>query len=414
MGGVFGGTSGNGGAIATPVYTCLQVQTSVEGIPLPILWGANRLSPNVIDVFDFYSQPADKGKGGKGNDNDYFAAVILALCAGATAGDGTEQNVTVGGTFANGQAINFGSLGFGVFPGTNSQAPWSSAVPVGHNLAYARVAYLANGNLALGTSATIPNYNLEVFSSLRSFNVGLDSMGDRLPDANFGDVIPDFLTNPVYGLNFDPLLLDGFDDLVNYHLAAGIFVSPLLKDQEQVSSILTRWGTLGNFWLTWTGTTLKAISLGDTPLTANGVTYTPNTTPIYDLGPDDFQTTEKNSNSSDPPVTVKIRDPEDAYNVVQLNCALRDHNYENTPYRWTDALSIDSSGTRAPNIITATEICINGTANVCKALIGQRGLWIDRDYEFKLLPNFILLEPGDLVTLTDPNIGLVKQPVRIK
>ena len=416
MAGVFGGGSN---ATKTPTYTSLQLQTAVSGLPIPILWGANRLSGNVIDCFDFYSEPAGKGKGGKSGQNDYYAAVILALCEGAhqTQGWDPGHGTTIGKAWSNGQEVNFADLGFGFYPGDESQEPWSTAVAAGRGLAYRPICYLANGNLALGESATIPNYNYEVFSTFNGFNVGTSgSPPVRLPDANFGDIILNLLTDTRYTLNMPLEFIDtdSLDYLRTYHLAQDIFVSPLLKDQEQVSAILQRWGTIGNFWCFWNGTILKVIPLGDTVVTGNGVTYTPNTTPIYALGPDDFQAADKNANKSDPPVTVTRKDPEDGFNVVQLNCSIRDNNYQDTPYRWFDQTSIDQVGIQAPNVISSSEICYESTAQIAVALIGQRQLYIRNEYSFKLLPNYILLEPGDIVTLTEPNIGLNNFSVRIK
>jgi hypothetical protein len=414
MAGIFGG-----GGVSTPKFTCLQSQTSVQGLPIPIMWGANRISANVIDAFNFYSQPAGKGgKGGKGNNLDYYAAVILALCEGASQVDGWHpgHGTTIGQAWQDGQAINFASLGFGFYPGDDSQEPWSTAVAAGRGLSYAPTCYLANGNLALGTSATIPNYNYEIFSTFNGYNVGLSDEGVRLPDANFGNIIPDLLQNPRYTLDMPSQFidLDSCADLVTYHLASNIFVSPVLKDQEQVQSIFQRWATIGNFWIFWNGVILKVVPLGDTPVTGNGVTYTPNVAPIYALGPDDFVVSDKNSNKAQAPVTVTRKDPADGYNLVQLNCSIRDNGYQNTPYRWSDQTSIDEVGVQAPNVISSTEICYETTANTCIALIGQRQLYIRNDYAFKLPPTFILLEPGDIVTLTEPNIGLSNFPVRIK
>jgi len=405
MAGLFG-NRGNGLTTSTPVYTGIQVQTSSQSLPIPIIWGQNRLAPNLIDYFGFYSQPADKGKGGKQSDNDYFAAVALALCEGATAG----YTISINQVW-NGQSLEaFSATGFGLYPGTEHQAEWSSAFAVGHTVTYSYTAYLANGNLALGESATVPAFNFEVKSTFSGYHTGSGGAGT---DANFGDIIPDFLTNPRYGVGFNADLLDGFSTLTTYHLAQGIFVSPYLKDQEQVTSVLQRWATLGNFWIFWSGTALKCVCLGDSTLTANGVTYTPNTTPIYDLGPDDFVVADKNANKNDPPITVTRKDPADCYNIVQLDCAIRGNHYETTPYIWQDQASIDAVGIQSPNVVSATEVANGGTAAVLVSLIGLRQLYIRNTYKCKLLPTFILLEPGDIVSLTEPNIGLSTVPVRV-
>lgn len=415
--GLFGGASGVKQA-KPPVYTCLQIQTSAQGLPIPILWGANRISGNVIDYFGFKKHDSSKGKGGKGGGNyNYTASVMMGLCEGASDG----YTITVGRIWSGQSETTLPGLGGGVFPGTADQAAWSVAAanPPGHTLSYAYTCYYAHENMDLGSSATVPNINFELFSTFNGKNV--NNAVNSLPDANFGDIIPDLLTNPRYTLNFPASYLSGFDTLTRYHLAAGIFVSPLLKDAEQTLSILQRWATVGNFWIFWSGTQLKVVCLGDTQISANGVTYTPNTTPIYDLGPDDFCVADKSSNKNEPRIIVTRKDPADGYNQVQLNCSVRTTGtgshaptYQDTPFRWRDQVSIDHIGVQAPNVISSTEICNPGTAAAVVALIGQRQQYIRNDYAFKLTSNFFLLEPGDIVTLTDPILGFNRLPVRIK
>ena len=430
MGSLFGG--GSGIKDASPVkYTCAQIQTSAQGLPIPIIWGTNRITGNCIDIFNFQDNgnkgSKGGGKGGKGS-NDYSASVQIALCEGRADG----HAMGLGRCWQGGSEVSIDSLGGFVSPGTATQSVWSEAANVGHNVAYANTCYYANADLDLGASATIPQNSFEMFSTFNNNNV------PNIPDANFGDIIPDFLTNARYTLGFDPDLLVNFNEggltgsqtsLLVYHYCAGIFVSPILKDSEQTSSILQRWATLGNFWVFWSGTALKCVCLGDTPLTATGphgedVVYTPNTTPVYDLGPDDFITADKNDNKNDPPITVTRKDPADGFNQVQLNASIRygDNTgagaqtpaYQDTPFRWQDDASIYHVGVQAPNVISSAEICQAGVAGTVVSLIGQRAQYIRNDYAFKLPYTFVLLEPGDIVTLTDPNIGITKFPVRIK
>jgi hypothetical protein len=428
--GLFGGASGAKLA-KPPVYTCLQIQTSALGLPIPIIWGTQRISGNCIDYFGFKNlgSKGKSGKGGKGGADSYSASVIIALCEGSASSSPT----TIGRIWSGVSETTLDGLGGGFFAGTANQAAWTvaAASPPGHTLGYSFTALYVHENLQLGTSASLPNINFELFSTFNNYNVPSGS-----PDANFGDIIPDFLTNTRYGVNLDGASLVGFNEggltgsntsLLVYNYCAGIYVSPLLKDAEQVSSTLQRWANVGNFWIFWSGTALKCVCLGDTPITAVGphgetVSYIPNTTPIYDLGPDDFQVAEKNKLDAEPPVKVTRKDSADGFNQVQLNCSIRTTNggvpnspaYQDTPFRWQDSASIDHVGVQAPNVISSTEICNVGTAAVVVSLIGQRAQYIRNEYAFKLLYYFLLLEPGDIVTLTDPNLGLDKYPVRIK
>ena len=58
-------------------------------------------------------------------------------------------------------------------------------------------------------------------------------------------------------------------------------------------------------------------------------------------------------------------------------------------------------------------ICDKDVAQQVAQLTLQRALYVRNEYEFKLGWKYVLLEPMDLVTLTDAGLGLDKTPVRI-
>ena len=63
--------------------------------------------------------------------------------------------------------------------------------------------------------------------------------------------------------------------------------------------------------------------------------------------------------------------------------------------------------------VTAHEICDTTVGQAAIQLILQRELYIRNTYQFKLSAEFCLLDPMDIVTLTDPLIGLNNTAVRI-
>ena len=81
-------------AAVTPDYTGLQIQTAVNALPIPIVWGESKLAPNVVWYNNFQSQAEGSGGGGKGgifgagsaSGYTYTAAVIMALAEGPIAG----------------------------------------------------------------------------------------------------------------------------------------------------------------------------------------------------------------------------------------------------------------------------------------------------------------------------------------
>ena len=68
---------------------------------------------------------------------------------------------------------------------------------------------------------------------------------------------------------------------------------------------------------------------------------------------------------------------------------------------------------RPGSAVTAHEICDLAVAATSAQLILARGLYVRNSYAFRLSWDCGLLEPTDLVTLTDSNLGLNRTPVRI-
>ena len=69
-----------------PDFTGLQIQTSTSILPIPIVWGQNKLSANVLWYNNFQTQNNSGGKGGlfsnNGNGYTYTADLIMGLCEG--------------------------------------------------------------------------------------------------------------------------------------------------------------------------------------------------------------------------------------------------------------------------------------------------------------------------------------------
>jgi hypothetical protein len=171
----------------------LQVQTSSYGLPIPVAYGLNRLTMNLIWYGDFAAvKQSSGGKSGKGNASgtyQYHAAVAGAICEGPVA------NTTAAWINQTAQASS--SAGFLYFNGPLGQNPWSY-LTAGHSTEaapYSGIAYVAWPQLDLSSSATIPNVGLEIQALL----YGTAPNGH---DADPSLVIPDILSNPQYGAGF--------------------------------------------------------------------------------------------------------------------------------------------------------------------------------------------------------------------
>jgi Putative phage tail protein len=90
-----------------------------------------------------------------------------------------------------------------------------------------------------------------------------------------------------------------------------------------------------------------------------------------------------------------------------------ENSYVPWPIDVWDQNAIGLYGLRMGSDIQADEICGPSVGQNSAQLILQRGLYIRNHYKFKLSFVYCLLEPMDLVNITDSSIGLSNVTVRI-
>ncbi len=295
-----------------------------------------------------------------------------------------------------------GELGLDLAKGLPAQSAWSylTTAHPSEAVGYSSIAYVYASNYALTGNAEVDNHAFEVDASLQ--------FSSTIPDANPAAVLIDFLSNPQYGAGFGREKVAATTDYADACTAQGIFVSPALTQQAPAVDFVQNMADLTNMGVVWSEGLLKFIPRTDTAITGNGVTYTPNTTPIYDLTDDDFM-----GDPGDGPVVITRKSHADTYNTVKVEYLDRDHAYNISIVEAKDQADIQDSGVRAMSTVQAHWICDKTVARTVAQLILQRALFIRNTYEFTLGWNKIGLEPMDLVTITDSGMGLVKQPVRI-
>lgn len=162
MSGIFGGASQSTQPV---VYTGVQVQTSSQGLPVPVVYGTTRVADNLLWYGGFRSTQSSSGKGGalanvigKGTgQNTYSADVILGVAEGPIQGFGQA--------WASKTPTTLSALGFTTFLGTYPQSQWSyvSTAYPSQARPYTGLAYLGATAYALGASAELPNHTFEVY-----------------------------------------------------------------------------------------------------------------------------------------------------------------------------------------------------------------------------------------------------------
>ncbi len=397
-----------------PAVSGLQLQSSAFGKAIPLVYGAMRIAPNLIWYGDFQqisgggsSSQGGKGgggggggkggggKGGGGTDQPSFqTAVALALCEGPIAGFGQA--------WADKTITTPAALGLTAFVGSYPQTPWGYLTTnhPGQDLGYDGVAYLAAAAYQLGNSAQLPNHSFEIFGLLYSTAPGV-------LDADPSRVIADLLTNPHYGAGFPATRLGSFSIYQSYVFAAGLWISPAYSDQRQASDLLEEIAKNTNSAFVWSSGALTLVPYGDQALSANGFSYVPPSTPIYDLGDDDFIALPGQD-----PVRLTRKRAADALNAIKLEFRNRQNQYNPEIVEAKDQAGIDAFGLRSDSTRQAHLFADPAAAQQSAQLQLQREA-IRNLYQFTLDQRYILLDPMDIVTLSDAALGLSKQWVRI-
>lgn len=229
--------------------------------------------------------------------------------------------------------------------------------------------------------------------------------GFQKPDANPADVIQDFITNPRYGAAPNLNMAD-LSELWTYCAATNLLVSPAMTEQREAFEIINEIVEAVNCAVVPSPDGLKIRSFGDSAVTGNGVTFTPNLEPVYHLTDDDFI-------GDDEPVRVRRSRDTDAYNHCQIEYVNRFNQYNTETVEAKDQANIEMFGLRTQDPVKYDFFCEPKIARHAVQLLLQRMLYVRNEYEFELGWKYCRLEPMDIVTITDESLGLNRFLVRI-
>lgn len=384
----------------------LQVQQSSQGLTLPVIYGRTRVAGNLIWYGDFVTiehktTTRQGGKGGGGITQEdikytYEAAVMLALCEGEIQGVGRIWR----------EKEKFDSLAqlrLTLMRGGDEQPLWTHLQQAKHQdqaLNYSGTAYLCSPNYELTKSAQIYQHNFEVIGKL--------GYSGNIPDANPREIVLDLLTNQRYGCGFPSQNIGDTDRYSNYCRAVGIFLSPAYTEQGEAQRNISELLEQTNSAAVFSQGRLKIIPYGDGSYSGNGAVYVADNKAVYDLTDDDFIV----SGAQDP-VKVERKTNADAFNQIQVEYLDRANDYNVAIAEVKDQANIEQYGLRPKDAIKMHGICDGKVAQKVAQQLLQRALYVRNEYEFKLGWKYCLLEPMDIVTLTDAGLGLNKTPVRI-
>lgn len=396
--------------------TALRVQTSLQGLPIPVGWGQATMSGNLIWYGDFLATAHTTNSGGKGGviggvgkgsgsvSYTYQAAVQVALCEGPIG--------NISRVWSNKTETTLSELNMTSFLGNYSQTAWGY-LTTNHPtqaLNYRGLAYMAAGPLQLGTSQELPNINFEVTFSYNGAISGY-------PDADPKDVVTDLLTNVNYGLNFPSGLIGNLTTFSNYCKAVGLVVSPVLSDSTTANTFFDDLLRAVNSEMVWSNGLLTIVPRGDYTLTAHGFTYTAPSSAQFNLTDSDLLPNQASNpgssagSSSTDPIVVTRRPQQDQKNYIRVEYLYRTGQYDPAIMEAKDDALIQAVGVQAQTY-TSHFFCdpLPAGQSAYLQLIREQ---IRNSYAFTLDPMYILLDPMDIVSLTDSKLGLSNQWVRI-
>jgi Putative phage tail protein len=281
-----------------------------------------------------------------------------------------------------------------------------------------------NGNVYTKVSNSPGTNQYTVSAGVYSFGSG--NAGDLVnisykasigPDADPSSVVIDLLTNTHYGIGFPSGLVGTLSTYQAYCLATGLVISPCYDTQTQASSMMDDIAKATNSAFVWSSGILTLVPYGDQAVTANGYTYTPPSSPEYSLGDDDFLpntniTASASASFNQDPVLMTRTRPSDQYNSIKLEWLDRGNNYSPAIVQATDQASITAYGLRQDSTRSFHMFCNGNAAQISCQLQLQRQS-VRNKYQFTLDQRYVLLDPMDIVAITDTNLGLTNQWVRI-
>ncbi|HEV2100668.1 MAG TPA: phage tail protein [Stellaceae bacterium] len=355
-------------------------------------------------------------KGGKKGPQDYFIDVIFALGEGPLSNNNGNNLI-----FTSASVANFSAVGLNFYSGADNQPGDPVFASLGQTVNYSGTCINSGTPMDIGMTPVIPNVSEEL--SGPNFQTG----GPNFPvDANPGNVVTRFLTDPEVGCGFpaanvDNLFAGSGLTYGDYCQAAQLVVSVSLDAQQKAGEWLDGLAKLTNTAIVWSGELLRFIPYGDVALAANGATWTPNLTPVASLTDDDFIPWTEHQEGSGPepgaddPIIVTRANPADAVNWLTIEYKDRSNFYNSNIIAVFDQGSIDLYGRRTGDNLNGKAFVNATSAQISAQLLLQRSQYIRNTYKFQLGWKYGLLEQMDIVLLTGRagDSYLQQQPVRI-
>lgn len=295
-------------------------------------------------------------------------------------------------------------IGLSLKNGDISQTPpsWISASSdPSHSQNYPGLAYVNGEDYALGNSTSVENHSFEVagFGAGRYFATAPESA--KL-DCNTAEFVAWVLSAADFGAGVPAERLD-VKAWIDYVAAAGLLSSPALTTATKAADLLKRACDLTNTVAVPSYDRIKLLPLCDVEVTGNGVTYTPDNTIRFDV----------NADWIIGEVEINRKQKSDRFNHFRVEYKDRGSQYAPAIAEAMDDEDIALNGKRTGDTISAPWVCSADVARLIAQIALQRSMQVNATGRVVLPFAFSMLEPGGLITITDPRRGLDRLPVRV-
>jgi hypothetical protein len=423
------GTDGAKGGAPTPFVNSflqttlgsLRYNTSQAGSPLPIVYGTCRVSVNFLEFWGYQTNTGKGSKGGGGKSGgggkkssspNSSVFVALGICQGPISFSGSIYGSNNANRIWANAGIAYGpsAVGLNAIVGNDGQAPdpvFASQDPNQPVIGYSGTAYCTGDPLQLGQSTAVPNVSFEITGFMRG------TVGTEFPnDANPAYIITDMISNVRYGAGFPVSAIDSggsIKDFANYCQAVGLGMSLLLDRCQPAAQWVETICQLAVAAPFFSAGLLKIVPYALTAYASNGGSWTPNLVPQYSVADRDFIDWGGDSD----PVIVTRSDPTMATNWFGIEYYDASNAYNpNIAYSF-DQGAIDQYGLRNEAVSEGHAFTSTVSAQVSSELQLRRKQLILNTFKFQLGWVFALLDPMDVIEITDLRAGLNAYPVRI-
>jgi hypothetical protein len=230
--------------IEGPRLSDLKVQTSTFGVPIPIVYGAYRLTGNVIYSTDIIETRKDEEVGGKGPSGatqttySYSVTCAVGVCEGPV--DGIRR------IWANGKLIYNADTGLTdsdvgdlrIYLGAEDQNPdpfWQGVYGSDNVPAHRGLAYVTFENLQLATFGNrIPNFSFEVYPAGTAY--WMSTLGNSEFNSDFTGVSLDIYQGYIYHIGTFRTVVSSYVALTKQDLEGNIVLIKRFDDTFGVPS----------------------------------------------------------------------------------------------------------------------------------------------------------------------------------